>query len=58
VKAAKSGRSIPLDPVPVAGGNIDIDEDGDAVVAPPSPVVERFVSHFTTCPDADGWRTG
>lgn len=43
------GRPIPLDEEPVKGGNIRI-ENGTALYVKPEPEVERFVSHFSSCP--------
>lgn len=68
-----TGSIMPLDPEPVAGGNvaltgrnIRLTDDGplrpEARVEPAGTVslfdtVEHRVSHFATCPQADDWRT-
>jgi hypothetical protein len=62
-----TGKRIPLDPEPVDGGNIVIDNSG-----PHGPIATvvgkatqpglfgddspRYVSHFATCPNADRHR--
>ncbi|MFD3431133.1 hypothetical protein [Nocardia fluminea] len=56
------GKRIPLDPEPVAGGNLMIAGNGTALVVGPtaSPAINsdiRYVSHFATCPNADSWRS-
>jgi hypothetical protein len=51
-----TGKSMPLDIGRRLGGNVDIGDDGIAQVKPSLPDVKRFVSHFTTCPDADSFR--
>lgn len=63
MKNAKTGAPTPLDPEPVATGNIVIEGDGDAarcrVLAkgeePPAGTL-RYVTHFFTCPKADTFR--
>lgn len=61
-----SGAAVPLDPEPVATGNLVIVRAGYGRHGELVPVVAyardddarpRFVSHFATCPDADSWRT-
>lgn len=54
------GKRMPLDAVPVATGNVTV-EDGYATVhaaiglfVAPGP---RYVSHFATCPQANQHRT-
>jgi hypothetical protein len=52
---------MPIDAEPVAGGNVEL-EEVDAVVTlahyvEPEPDVERYISHFATCPQAKDWRT-
>lgn len=67
--SAETGKRMPIDAEPVAGGNIRI------ITAEPAPmplarvvgaVIDlfdetddgmRYVSHFATCPEADFWRT-
>lgn len=60
-----NGKQMPLDPEGVPDGNVWVDHwkagmpvvkmamMGDAV---PANVLTRYVSHFTTCPNADAWR--
>lgn len=60
------GKNMPLDPDPVADGNIFVirhDADGTPTIAValsaeevPPRVEERYVAHFVSCPDADAWR--
>lgn len=52
-----TGRRIPLDAVPVAGGNIEL-HDGIAHVASQAvlSIDPLYVSHFATCPDANEHR--
>jgi hypothetical protein len=52
------GSRIPLDPEPVPDGNVVLTLHGEAHVlrAGEAPTGDRYVSHFTTCPDADRWR--
>lgn len=50
---------MPVDVEPVAGGNLELDElaGHTAVrVVTPEPDVERYVSHFATCPQSAEWR--
>jgi hypothetical protein len=62
-RPAFSNSAIPLDPVPVADGNILVNVKGNrlmALVLPPGD--ERigtdttYTTHFATCPDAEHWR--
>lgn len=59
IKWAKTeqGRNMPLDPDPVAGGNIEL-INGIAYVRGVSdnPADVRHVSHFATCPGAQHHR--
>jgi hypothetical protein len=60
-----AGILSPIDPNPVAGGNVALDLDRDPPLATfdnaktreqktdPGP---RYVSHFATCPDAQRFR--
>lgn len=57
VRMAKSGKANPLDPIPHPTGNVVLDDGGRAhylkrgqerFIAPS----ERYVSHFSTCPNA------
>jgi hypothetical protein len=50
-----AGKNIPLDPVPVLGGNLEKDHDEVRYVTP-DPEVRRYVSHFSTCPAAASFR--
>ena len=55
------GRPMPVDPDRVPNGNLNLldDEHGGAplaVVVKPDPAVERYVSHFATCPQRGDWR--
>jgi hypothetical protein len=57
-KSATSGKAIPIDAEPVDNGNIRLGRDDDglvAIYAGEGPGT-RYVSHFATCPDRDGWR--
>lgn len=48
-----SGKTMPVDARPSVIGNIEIDAKGVGVVVPrANSDRDRFVSHFTTCPDA------
>lgn len=60
----KSGKLMPIDHKPVADGNVLVDDRGGEVKATvtgrltleevvPLP---RYVSHFSTCPEAKAWR--
>lgn len=58
-----SGRAVPLDPKPVRGGNVWIEGVGANTVAHYIPrgkampdSVQTFVTHFTTCANADKHR--
>ena len=59
---AKSNKWIPLDADPVKDGNIVLTPERQTAVylqtgwdRPPSDM-KRYRSHFSTCPDAKGWR--
>ncbi len=60
-----NGRSMPIDPDPVDGGNLVLTypSPGSAlaiVVDPEQTMLDdppRYVSHFATCPNADQHRT-
>lgn len=59
VVSAKTGKSLPLDAVPVETGNVSIDDAGRAHVGKPKLPLEtddRYMSHFVTCPEAGEWR--
>jgi hypothetical protein len=54
-----TGARIPLDPRPVASGNIVVEPSGFVRVLGRGEVVspgDRFVSHFVTCPFAAAHR--
>lgn len=60
-----AGILSPIDPIPVANGNVALDLDRDPPLATfdsaktreqkaaPGP---RYLSHFATCPDAKKWK--
>lgn len=56
----EAGKRTPIDPEPVAGGNIIIkDRTQDPPVVAyvkPDQKIKRFVSHFSTCPQSKSWR--
>lgn len=52
----KSGARMPIDLAMAPGGNIEIRDDGVALVVRGEPGVKRYVSHYTTCPDAAKYR--
>lgn len=54
----RRGMSIPLDPIAVSGGNIEVVDEGAGPVAVYVDADEepRHVSHFATCPDAERHR--
>jgi hypothetical protein len=50
---------MPLDPDPVAGGNVVVNGDVATVLPPGTPMpvgVHRYQSHFATCPQASTHR--
>lgn len=66
---SSKGTRMPVDPTPVADGNVILDGEGRAPngeLLPRAIVLgkmdaplgdpERYVSHFVSCPDARGWR--
>lgn len=60
-RTAATGKAIPLDPHPVADGNVivDVATNRATVLAAGTPMpvgVPRFISHFATCPHADSHR--
>lgn len=63
-KSEATGKAMPLDAEPVADGNIVITSAGAAKVLKKEdianllPETPRFVSHYTTCKQADAWRSG
>lgn len=56
------GALIPLDAQPVPNGNVVIIDGRANVIGPGDLLGElwaglpHYLSHFTTCPDADQWR--
>jgi hypothetical protein len=52
----RNGKNMPIDIGQRLGGNVVIGEDGVASVTTPHPDLMGYVSHFTTCPDADEHR--
>lgn len=59
------GRPMPVDADPVEGGNVRLRRDGEKVIAEypgkEHPALfeddaPRYVSHFSTCPEAEEWR--
>lgn len=59
----KDDKPIPIDPDPVLGGNIELENRGR--MKPPlatfpikvdNMTAKRYVSHFATCPEAKKWR--
>ncbi len=59
-----AGKDMPVDVLPVADGNILLLASGVAVyraktdqsTLPGFDDAPRYVSHFSTCPQADKWR--
>jgi hypothetical protein len=59
-KNEKSGKAMPIDHAPVAGGNLVVSDTAAGVfvkhdTAPDVPGL-KYVSHFVTCPDRLKWR--
>lgn len=54
VVAAASGKRMPIDAEPVAGGNLVL--NGDQVVYVEPTDAARYISHFVTCPQSAEWR--
>lgn len=54
----RHGDRVPLDPVPVEGGNLDVEATDTGLLAyyVKADGAVRHVSHFATCPDAGVWR--
>lgn len=59
----KNDKRIPLDPVPVKNGNLDVqpmpenpEVVGRALYVKPDPDVERYVTHYATCVHGDEHR--
>lgn len=54
-----AGQSMPLDPEPVANGNVAVEPDGRVRVVGirlPLGTDERYVSHFVTCEQSKEWQ--
>ena len=49
------GKNMPLDMHRVAGGNVEVDENNQAVFVRKDGL-PHFISHWATCPDADKFR--
>jgi hypothetical protein len=61
VASNATGKPMPLDAAPVATGNVVVVEGRATVLGPLELLclgagVQRFVSHFVTCPHASSWR--
>jgi hypothetical protein len=54
--ATASGKKIPLEPCPLAEGNVRLDASGIARVGKVG--TGQYRSHFATCPNANDWRKG
>lgn len=56
------GRRLPIDPEPVATGNLFLQQTDEGVtyatVVAPGSRPRLFVSHFATCPQAAAHRSG
>jgi hypothetical protein len=64
---ARTGRPMPVDVEPIAGGNIELDEQQAtpqalrplaplARLVRAEPGVLRYRSHFASCPDSWKWK--
>lgn len=54
-----AGKSMPLDPAPIDGGNVVLENGRARVVSkanPPPRDAKRYVSHHSTCPRGREWR--
>lgn len=53
VRTAAKGRPMPIDDVPVHGGNVELTPAGAVVHGQPelAPDGPRYVAHFATCPN-------
>lgn len=55
-----SEKTTPIDPDLEHGGNVEIRKNSKgklyAKVTGPDPEQRKWISHFATCPQADGWR--
>jgi hypothetical protein len=64
VRSAATGRRMILDVEPTQGGNVALDDAGQAAYVLSGSVLERaqdtqeplYTSHFATCPQANQWR--
>jgi len=50
-----TGKAIPLNPVPIVGGNLEL-VDGVARYVGASGTIRLYTSHFANCPNADAHR--
>lgn len=60
-KRTEAGKAMPIDPAPVAGGNVVLLDDDQVHVLhadESADGVDTYVSHFATCPNAKGHRRG
>ena len=59
-KNEKSGKPMPIDHTPVAGGNLVVSDTTKGVFArhDDTPLIPgpKYVSHFATCPQSRAWR--
>lgn len=54
-KTLVGNKNMPVDPIPVPGGNLELQIVRGrqlVVVHPSDPEITRHVSHFATCPNA------
>jgi hypothetical protein len=59
-KSATTGKSMPLDPEPTPDGNLVVERGVFRAATAEDKRLHRdlFVSHFSTCPQAEKWRRG
>lgn len=59
-RTTNNNRTIPLDPDPVAGGNIRLNDDGTCTVMAKAEreafTGPTYVAHHTTCADRDAFK--
>lgn len=55
--AEKSGKRIPVDVEHAPNGNLVLLSGGRVKYAKHGEEGVRYISHFATCPDAEGWRS-
>lgn len=54
-----AGKAMPLDPTPIDGGNVVLENGRARVVSKANPApdgAKRYVSHHATCPQRARWR--